>query len=104
VNVAEVQSLDVAEGSDEGIVSTVLVVDEKRSSSLDITSVPGLTLTGTKAAGVSNALQITSSSKSCEKGNSLLGLGDGINIDISNDQRNLSDLLNTVTTSHYEGG
>lgn len=104
VDVAEIQTLDVAEGSDKGIVSTLLVVDEERASTLDITSVSGLTLTSADGVGVSNTFQVSTSSEGLEEGNSFLGLGDRVNVNISDYQRNFSNLLNAVTTGQNKRG
>jgi hypothetical protein len=99
VYITEINALDVSEGTGEGLVSSFLVVDKKRSSTLHIASVSGLTLTASNSLGISNSLQLGGNSKRFKKSNGVLSLGDGIDISISNNQRYFSNGLDTVATS-----
>jgi hypothetical protein len=102
INIAEINTLDVTEGAGEGLVTSLFVVDKKRSSTLYIASVTGLTLTTSDSFGGSHSLQLVRYSESLEKSNSILSFRDGINISISYNQGNFSYSLNSVATSQNE--
>lgn len=97
---------DVAESTDKLLAIDVGVVDDQRATALAETTVPHLTLTGAHLAGLLNLDKLGSGTQSLEEGNGGLGLGErstleGLGV---NDQRNLRDALDTVTTGEKEGG
>jgi len=103
VYVASINTLDVAEGSDERIVSaSFLVVDEERSSALNITSASGFTLTSTEAVGVLHSLQVSIEAEERKEGNGILGLGDGVNVGISNNERDFCEGIDAVSAGLNE--
>lgn len=104
MNVSKVNTSDVTEGSGESTRLLTLVVDNERASAVDVTSVSGLTLALADSVRSIDTVQVRLSSKSGEEGYGVLGLEYGINVSIGNDQRNLSDLFNAVTTGQNKRG
>lgn len=99
-NISEFNARDVSESLVHGGLS---VVDDQRTTSLDITTVSELTLTGSDLLGVNNSLDISVSVEILEDLDGLLGLfdiGDGLGV---KDEGNLGDLLNSVTSGQHEG-
>lgn len=93
-HVAGLDTWDVSESLDKTLV---LVVDNQRTSSLNKSSVSHLTLTGTHLLGFDNLDNVAVGSDRLEQRNSLLGLGDGLNV-VGNDKWDLWDLFNSVTS------
>jgi hypothetical protein len=100
VHVGQINTRDVAEGLGDG---RLVVKNNQGTTTLDITSVAHLTLTSADVAGSSDALDIIEGMELLEESNSLLGLGDGGEVLRTDDQRDLGNVLNLVTTSHHEG-
>jgi len=103
VQAADVDELNtgkVAESLDDTLV---LVVDNKRTTALAVAAVPELALASTELAGVGNLDDIGVGLEGLEEGDGLLGLGEGLDVGGDN-EGNLLDLLDAVTTGEDEGG
>jgi hypothetical protein len=96
---ASLDTWDVSESLDETLV---LVVDDERTTSLPVTPVPHLSLTGTDLSGVGNLDDVGVSLDRLEELDGDLGLGDGLG-GVGNDEWDLLDLLDTVTTGEDKG-
>lgn len=102
----EVQAVDrgdlntgqVAESLDN---SVVLVVDNERTTSLNVAAVAELALTSSDLARVGDLDNVVVSLDGLEEGNSLLGLGQVLDR-VLNDERNLLNLLDAVTSGKQE--
>jgi hypothetical protein len=99
-NVNKFKTGQVTESLDETVV---FVVDNERTTTLSVTTVTELTLTGTELARVGDLDDISVGVDRLQESNSFLGLGQLLNR-VSNDKRNFLDLLNTVTTGHDQRG
>jgi hypothetical protein len=99
-NVNKFKTGQVTESLDETVV---FVVDDKRTTSLLVTTVTELTLTGTELARVGDLDDISISVDRLEESNSFLGLGQLFNR-VSEDKRNFFDLFNAVTTGQNQRG
>jgi len=103
----EVEAADAAKLNSgkvaEGLLNTVVGgVDDKRSTTEGVTTSTHLTLTGTDLLGITgllNILKSTNGSKDILGSGSLLGRLNGI----VKHERNLRNLIDTVTTSHNKG-
>lgn len=99
VNVGDLEAGNVAEGGAEVLTS---VGDEEGTTALDEAAVAGLTLTGTETTRGLDALNISIGVDGLEDLSGLLGLGDSSEIGRSDNEGDLSDLSDAVTTSHNE--
>jgi hypothetical protein len=95
-NVNKFKTGQVTESLDKTVV---FVVDNERTTTLSVTTVTELTLTGTELARVGDLNDISVGVDRLQESNSFLGLGQLLNR-VSNNERNFLDLLDTVTTSH----
>jgi len=101
-NLAEVDTRDVAESTGE--TALVVVVDHKRATTLDVTTITPLALTSADAAGGDDTLDIVVGTDGLEALDGILGLldlSDGI---VAEDKRELLDVLHAVTTSDHKSG
>jgi hypothetical protein len=95
---------DVAESKDQLFAILIGVVDDKRSTALPVAATPHLTLTSTELAGVSDLLDVGTSSDLLEKGKSGGSLGDGTVGEGSggDDKRDFRDGGDLVSTGHQQ--
>lgn len=100
LNVAQFNTRDVSEGLDETLV---LVVDDQRTTSLGVTSVPHLTLTTAEFLGGLDFLDIIIGTEFLEKGDGVGGFGQLFD-SVADNKGDLVDLLNSVTTGHDQSG
>lgn len=98
-DVGELNTGDVAESLDDTVV---LGVDDEGTAALAVTTVTHLTNTSTELAGVGDLDDISVGVDGLEEGDGGLGLGQGLNT-VSNNEGNLLDLLNSVTTGQDQG-
>jgi len=82
----------------------LVVVDHEWTSPLNVSSVSHLSLSGSESLGVLDFLNIRESIEGFEEGNSLGGLVDVIDGLVVDDQRNLRDLLDSVTSGQNQRG
>jgi len=101
-NLAQVDTRDVAEGTSE--TALVVVVDHKRATTLDVTTVTPLALTSADAAGGNDTLDIVVGTDGLKALDSLLGLLDLSDRIVAKNKRDLRDVLDLVTTGNHEGG
>jgi hypothetical protein len=83
--------------------TTVLVVDNERTAALAVTAIAHLSLTRAKLSRVRNLYNVAVRTKGPEKCNGLLCLLEGLN-GITDDQGNLLNLLNAMSTSENQRG
>ena len=105
VDVAGLDTGKVAEGSDEVLAVLGRVVDDQGAATLDVATVPQLTLTGAELAGVLDLLDIGGGTDSLEEVDSLGGLlqgtvGEG---GAGDDEGNLRDGTDAVATGEDKG-
>lgn len=94
VDVDQVNTRDVAEGTGEG--GGLLTVDDKRTTALDKAAVAGLTLTGADLLAGDDTLDISVGTDLLEQGDGLLSLHDTSNV--GDNERDLRHILDLVTT------
>jgi hypothetical protein len=96
---------DVAESSDELLAVGLGVVDDKRATSLAVTSATELALTSTELLGVLDLLNIGTSANSLQEAESSSGLGNGSTLEDGgvDNQRNLRDGVDLVATGLEQG-
>lgn len=99
-DVGELNTGDVAESLDDTVV---LGVDDEGTAALAVTTVTHLTDTSTELAGVGDLDDISVGVDGLEEGDGSLGLGQRLDT-VSNNEGNLLDLLNSVTTGQDQGG
>jgi hypothetical protein len=99
LNGAGLDSRDVTEGLDE---TFVVVVDDERTTPLPVTPVPHLSLSGAELARVGDLDDVVVGLDGLEELYGGLGLGDGLG-GVGDDERNLLDLLDPVSTGEDEG-
>lgn len=97
-DVSSLDTWDVSEGLDQTVV---LTVDNQWTTSLDVTSASELTLTSSELLGLDDLDNVGVSTNSLQDSNSLLGLGDLLNVRGDN-QWDLWNLLNSVTSGQNE--
>jgi hypothetical protein len=105
VDVAALNTGDVAESLEELLAVLGGVVDDEGAATLDVATVPQLTLTGAKLAGVLDLLDIGGGTDGGEKLDGLGGLlqgtvGEG---GAGDDERHLRDGTDTVATGEEKG-
>ena len=105
VDVAALNTGDVAEGLEELLAVLGGVVDDEGAATLDVATVPQLTLTGAELAGVLDLLDIGGGTDSLEEVDSLGSLlqgtvGEG---GAGDDEGNLRDGTNAVATGEDKG-
>merc|ERR1719348_2264071 len=81
----------------------ILVVDDKRSSLLDVTSVSQLTLAGSHTSGGVHLGNIIPGLVTSEEHDSLLGLLKSLDL-VGHNKRNLADAIDDVTLGHDQSG
>jgi len=97
---AKLNSGNVSESLEQ---RSLLVIDDQRTTSLNITPVPQFTLTSTNLFGVDDLLDIGISVQSLQKSDGGLGLlqiNDGF---VRDDQRNLGDLFDSMSSGENKG-
>jgi hypothetical protein len=99
-NVNKFETGQVTESLDETVI---FVIDDKRTTTLSVTTVTELTLTGTELTRVGDLDNIRVGVDRLQESNSFLSLGELLNR-VSNNKRNFLNLFNTVTTSHNQRG
>lgn len=105
VDVAGLDTGDVAEGLEELLAVLGGVVDDEGTTALDVAAVPQLTLTGAELAGVLDLLDIGGGTDGLEEVDGLGGLlqgtvGEG---GAGDDEGNLRDGTDTVATGEEKG-
>lgn len=105
VDVAALNTGDVAEGSDKLLAVLGGLVNDEGTAALDVAAVPQLTLTGAELAGVLDLLDIGGGTDSLEEVDSLGSLlqgtvGEG---GAGDDEGNLRDGTDTVATGEEKG-
>lgn len=97
---------DVAECADKLLAVDLRVVDNKRTTALAETAVPHLTLTSAHLLRLLHLDELFASTKGLEELDSSLGLGESTSLEglRVNDQRDLRNVTDTVTTGEKEGG
>lgn len=100
VDVADFNTGDVSDGSDEGDV--FVVVNEKGTSSKAVSLVSELTLTSSDGLGVGNSFNIFVGTESLQQSNGVSGLFNTFDL-IFEDQRKVGDVGDSVASSHDEG-
>lgn len=98
LDVGGLNTRDVLESLDETLV---LSVDHKGTLSLSVTTTSELTLTGTEGLRLDDSGNIGAGTNGLQSSNSLLGLGDGLEL-AGDDKGNLRDVLSTVAASNDE--
>jgi len=100
VHTSNLNTRDVA----ESLVNVSLFgVDDEGSSSLDLSSVPHLSLSSPDRPGVNDLLHIIIGIQVLEKSYSLLGLDDAINGRVSNHKGYLGNLFDSVSSGENQG-
>ena len=97
----ELDTGEVAEGPQS---SGLLIVDDQRSSALDVPPVPHLTLTSTDLLGVLGLLNIGVGTEGLEDLDGELGLVNVLEGVVGDNEGDFLDGLNTVTTGHDQSG
>lgn len=100
VDVADFNTGDVSDSSDEGDV--FVVVNKERTSSESVSLVSELTLTSSDGLGVFNSFDIFVGTESLQQGNGISGLFNTFDL-IFDDQRKVGDVGDSVASSHDEG-
>jgi hypothetical protein len=98
---AEFNSGNVSEGLDHG---RRLSVDNQGSDSSSPSAVSGLSLSSSLASALLDLLAIFVSLELLEDGNGGLGLGDRVDKGVVEDERNLGNLRDSVSSGHHESG
>ena len=106
VDVADLDTGDVAEGLDEVFAVLGRVDNEERTATLGVAAVPELALSGAELAGTLDLLDILASTDSLEEGDGLRGLLDGTvgESGAVDDKRDLWNGRDAVATGEEEGG
>lgn len=99
-DIAELNTGNVTEGLDNTIV---LLEDDEGTTTLTEATVTHLSLTGTESAGILDTLDIGKGGNLLEDLDGLLGLLAGLSL-VGEDEGELGDLLDAVTTGKDEGG
>jgi len=97
-DVANFDTGQVAEGLNDAVV---LSVDDEGSTTLTVATVPHLSFTGTKFAGVGNFGDIGVSVDTPEESNCFLGLLERLS-SVANDERDFLNFFDAVTTGENE--
>lgn len=97
---------DVAESADELLAVNLRVVDNERTTALAETAAPQLTLTGAHLLGLLDLNELFTGTDSLEELDGSLGLGESTTLKGLgfNNQRDLRNRGNAVTTGEKEGG
>jgi len=98
---AELDSRNVSEGSSHG---SRLGVDNEGTSSSSPSAISGLSLSLSLNSVISDLLAVLVGLQVLEDGNGSLGLGDGVNNRVVNDEGNLGNLRDSVSSSHDKSG
>jgi hypothetical protein len=99
-NLAEVDTRDVTEGT--GQAALVVVVDHKRTTTLDVTTTTPLALTSTDTTRGDDTLNIVISTDGLEALDGVLGLLDLSNRVVAKNNGDLLDVLDAVTASDHK--
>jgi len=99
-DLAEINARDVAEGTGE--TALVVVVDHKRTTTLDVTTTTPLALASTDATRGNDTLDIVVGADGLEALDGILGLLDLSNRVVAEDKRNLRDVLDLVAASDHK--
>ena len=81
----------------------ILIVDNKRTTFLDTSTVPHLALASPEALGLVYLLNVSPGLDLLQKDVGFLGLVVGLNL-VRHNQGHFRNLFNTVSLGHYEGG
>jgi hypothetical protein len=105
VNVVDFNAWDVSDGLEE--LDVLVGVDEEWATTDSVSSVSDLATTSAESLGVGNSFDVLVETEGLKEVDDLLGLLEGFNLVIE-DEWELTDLLNTVTTGEdqwsLEGG
>jgi hypothetical protein len=99
-DLAEINARDVTESTSK--TALVIVVDHKRTTTLDVTTTTPLALTSTDATRGNDTLDIIISTDGLEALDGILGLLDLGNRIVADDKRNLRDVLDLVAASDHK--
>jgi hypothetical protein len=102
VETADVADFNTGEVAESLYDAAIFTVDDERPTTLPVATITHLTLTSTKLAGIGDLLDISVRIDGLEEGNGLLGLLECLCLGC-NDERNLLNLLDAMTTSENEG-
>jgi len=97
VDTDQLDSGDVSESLDKG---TLLVEDDQRTAALNVSSVSHLSFSWAKLPRLDNLGDISESVQSMEEGSGLGGLVNVVDSLVVNDEGDLSDGLDSMSTSH----
>lgn len=81
----------------------VLIIDNERSTFLDASPVPHLSLAGTESLAFDNLINILKSLDPLEENVGFLGLGVGLDL-VGDNQGDFGDLVDAVTLGHDKSG
>jgi hypothetical protein len=79
-------------------------MNDKRTKSLTVSSIPHLPSTGTELLGCADLGDVRVGIDAPEEGDGILCLGEGNEMGILDDERDFKDGLDSVTTGHDKGG
>jgi hypothetical protein len=96
-NVGKVDTWNVTEGLDEG---GLVGIDNERTTSLNVTTVSHLTLTGADVARSNDTLDIGIGVDLLQELNGSLGSGDSGEVVRTDNERDLSNVVDLVSTGH----
>jgi len=101
VNAAQFDSRNVSESLDK---RSLLVVDDKRSSALNVSSISRLSSSSSDLLGIDNSNYISISVKFFQECSGALRLVDRVHDLVVNDQGDLGNLLDSVSSGEYQSG
>jgi len=101
-DLAKIDTRDVAEGTSEAAL--VVVVDHKRTTTLDVTTITPLALASTDATRGDHTLDVVVSADGLEALDGILGLLDLSDGVMAENKRNLRDILDLVAASDHKSG
>lgn len=93
-------SRDVTEGTSE---FSLLFEDDERSTSLYISPVPHLSLTGADLLGILDVLNVLVGSEFLKEGDGVFGLFESLETGVGNDEGDLRNLVDFVSSGKNEG-
>lgn len=101
VNVVDFDAWDVSDGLEE--LDVLVGVDEEWATTDSVSSVSDLATTSTEGLGVGNSLDVLVETEGLKEVDDLLGLLEGFDL-VVEDEWELADLINTVTTGEDQWG
>jgi len=98
---AQLHSRKVAEGTDKG---SLLIIDDQRSTALGVASISRFAHSTSQFARVLDLLNIGKSVDGLEDLDGSRGFGDLQNTIVGDNERNLRNLLDSVSSGHHQSG